>query len=168
MQGPLEEWMQLGGPVDEEPTTVLLAKDLDLSKPTKYQARDPVDVVDMNDMLNIVQGKEEATLIDPRGSSFSKKGYIPGSIHIPYASLVENDNRLKLKDPQKLKAIFEEAGVDIQSEKPIVTTCGSGVSVCHVYLALQECGRTGETKIYDGSWNEWSKNPDAPKVAPEK
>lgn len=168
MQGSLEDWKTAGGPVDENPTTVLPAKDLDTSQPLTYKAQDPFDVVDMDYMLKIVQKEGEATIVDPRGSSFAKKGYMPGAIHLPYSSLVEPDNKLKLKSSAELEKLFEAAGVDIQSEKPIVCSCGSGVSVCHVYLALQECGRKGDTVIYDGSWNEWSQNLDAPKVVPEK
>ena len=117
--------------------------------------------------LGVVQS-EEATIVDPRGSSFERKGYMPGAKHLPYSSLVEADNKLKLKSKEELEQLFEQAGIDIQSEQPIVCSCGSGVSVCHVYLALEECGRKGTTLIYDGSWNEWSQNPEAPKVVPVK
>lgn len=166
MQGSLEAWVEAGGPVDTEATEILKAEDLDTSKPSAYQARDPSNVVDMDYMLRIVESDGDATIVDPRGSSFAKKGHIPGAVHLPYSSLVEPDNKLKLKNPDELKEVFASAGIDIQSEKPIVCSCGSGVSVCHVYLALEECGREGETLIYDGSWNEWSQNPAAPKVVP--
>jgi thiosulfate/3-mercaptopyruvate sulfurtransferase len=166
MQGSLEDWIEAGGTVDKESTTVPRAADLDLSKPSSYQtATDKLaDVIAMDEMLTIVSD-QEAIIIDPRGSSFAK-GYIPGSIHMPYSSLVKADNQLQFKSKEDLQALFEQAGVDVNSEKPIVCSCGSGVSVCHVYLALQECGREGVTLIYDGSWNEWSQNPNAPKTIP--
>lgn len=169
MQASLEEWMEAGGPVDTTPTTVIRAQDLDTTEPTRYQATGPTDVCTMNDMLKFLEEEdgEKSIILDPRGSSFAK-GYIPGARNIPYSSLVTPENQLKLKPIDELKAIFEDAGVDINTDKRIVCTCGSGVSVCHLYLALQECGRTGETLIYDGSWNEWSKNPTAPKVIPSE
>ena len=166
MQGSLEDWVKAGGPVDKESTTVVSTRDVDTSNSPKYEAQDPFDVVDMDYMLRILQEDREAIIVDPRGSSFAKKGYMPGAIHLPYSSLVEPDNKLKLKSPSELEELFASAGVDIQSKQPIVCSCGSGVSVCHIYLALEECGRKGDTFIYDGSWNEWSQNPDAPKIVP--
>jgi len=167
MQGSLEDWVDAGGPIDEDSTVVLSANDVDVTQPTTYKARDPVNVVDMKYMLDIVEkGEDAAIIVDPRGSSFAKKGHIPGAIHLPYSSLVDPDNQLKLKSPANLKKEFQKVGIDIHSDIPVVCSCGSGVSVCHIYLALEELGRKGQTLIYDGSWNEWSKNPDAPKVFP--
>lgn len=167
LQASLEEWIEAGGPVDTRPTVVTQAKDLDLSKPTSYQARDnPIDVCSMNEMLGFVE-ENESIILDPRGSSFGK-GHIPGTLHVPYSTLVSPDNKLKLKSKDELEAIFENAGIDVHTDKRIVCTCGSGISVCHVYLALRECGRTGEILVYDGSWNEWSQNPNAPKVVPSE
>ena len=167
MQGSLEDWKAAGGPVEEGPTTVALAKDMDVSKPAQYKPRDPVNVIAMDEMMKFVQS-EDATIVDPRGSSFERKGFMPGAKHLPYSTLVQADNKLKLKSKDELEKLFQDAGIDIQSDQPIVCSCGSGVSVCHVYLALEECGRKGTTLIYDGSWNEWSQNPDAPKVLPAK
>ncbi|CAB9503455.1 mercaptopyruvate sulfurtransferase [Seminavis robusta] len=176
MQGSLEDWVQAGGPVDKEPTRVPRAKDilesLSSSGKTSYQVakNKPDNVIGMDEMLTIVndnlQEEQQTTIIDPRGSSFAK-GYIPGAIHLPYSSLVQEDNPLKLKSKEELETLFQDAGVDVQGDTPIACSCGSGVSVCHVYLALQECGRTGKTVMFDGSWNEWSQSPDSPKVVPK-
>ena len=180
MQGSLEDWVAAGGPVDEEPTTVILAKDLlkdddasspvSPSQPSKYIARDPIDVVDMKTMVDYIEQRDnmECTIVDPRGpKSFNENGHMPGAKNLPYRSLVQAENPLKLKGTDELKVLFHQAGIDIQSEKPIVCSCGSGVSVCHVYLALEECGRKGKTVMYDGSWNEWSQDPHVPKVITE-
>jgi len=167
MQGSLEEWMKKGGPVETTPVTVPTAKTIlaeAKSRRPVYQCERQQNVVDMYNMKDIVNNKS-AVIIDPRGSSF-QYGHITGAKHIPYSSLVKEDNTLKSKE--QLLDIFKEAGVDIHTNKQIVASCGSGVSVCHILLALEECGRTDNTFMYDGSWQEWKSYPDTPKVLPEQ
>jgi len=172
MQGSLEDWKQAGGPVDTDPVIVPNARDIwfqSSSTTTRsYQAKTPSNVVNMQDVLKSLN-TNDAIIVDPRGSSFKLQGHIPGAIHIPYSEFVEPDHTLKLKSKQNLQQLFEQAGIDVTTEKTIIATCGSGVSVCHVALALEECGRDfQETKIYDGSWAEWGDDPSTPKILPQR
>jgi len=78
-----------------------------------------------------------------------RAGHIPGSKNVFYADLLDNG---VLKDPEVLRATFEAAGVDW--EKPILTTCGSGVTAAILALALHHSGHRSWS-LYDGSWTEW-------------
>jgi thiosulfate/3-mercaptopyruvate sulfurtransferase len=78
-------------------------------------------------------------------------GHMPGAFNIPASILVDSATG-KLKSPDELRFIFDQAGFDIT--KPIVTTCGSGVTACVIALALFTVGYP-DIPVYDGSWSEW-------------
>jgi len=77
-------------------------------------------------------------------------GHMPGAFNTPHAELVENG---ALKSKEALAAVFRGEGVDLG--RPIVTTCGSGVSAAVIALALARLGRW-DAPVYDGSWTEWA------------
>lgn len=85
-------------------------------------------------------------------------GHIPGSSNLPYDRLFEADGTWKRGDA--LKAAFEEAGVDLA--KPIVTTCGSGVTAAVLLFGAQLLGKK-DVALYDGSWAEWGADSATPK-----
>jgi thiosulfate/3-mercaptopyruvate sulfurtransferase len=89
-----------------------------------------------------------------------RSGHIPGSRNVPYAELFDAASGA-MKPLEGLRKAFAGAGLDLA--KPIVTTCGSGVSALVVTLALYRLGVRG-TALYDGSWAEWGL-PDGPPVA---
>ncbi|MBD3679900.1 MAG: 3-mercaptopyruvate sulfurtransferase [Rhodobacteraceae bacterium] len=79
-----------------------------------------------------------------------RSGHIPGSKNVPFKVLLNDDNTMK--DPEDLKAAFVAAGVDLS--KPVITSCGSGVTAAILSLALERIGHARHS-LYDGSWSEW-------------
>ncbi|HEY1614633.1 MAG TPA: 3-mercaptopyruvate sulfurtransferase [Rhizomicrobium sp.] len=86
-----------------------------------------------------------------------RPGHIPGSVNLPYTELVSTDGTLKQRDV--LERLFSEAGVDVA--RPIVTTCGSGITAAIGALALAAIG-AHDVALYDGSWAEWGTRSEAP------
>lgn len=78
-----------------------------------------------------------------------RSGSIPGSVNVPFGSLVEAG---AFKSLDIMQVIFEAQGV--QKDKPVVTTCGSGVTAAVLFLALKLLGYN-DVRLYDGSWTEW-------------
>lgn len=84
-----------------------------------------------------------------------RAGHIPGSINVPYTSLLSEDGTML--PVASLRLAFEDAGVDLK--KPIITSCGSGVTAAIINLALARLGHDANA-LYDGSWAEWGMYPD--------
>jgi thiosulfate/3-mercaptopyruvate sulfurtransferase len=79
-----------------------------------------------------------------------RAGHMPGAKNLPFLDVLEEDRRMKSR--AALNAVFEAAGVD--TGKPLVCTCGSGVTASVLALALARIGRW-DAAVYDGSWAEW-------------
>jgi thiosulfate/3-mercaptopyruvate sulfurtransferase len=87
-----------------------------------------------------------------------RAGHIPGSRNVPYTALANPETGEMLDLPQLIE-VFQQAGVDVS--RPVIGTCGSGVTACVVRLALAQLG-AGAQGVYDGSWTEWGSTPGLP------
>jgi thiosulfate/3-mercaptopyruvate sulfurtransferase len=162
LDGGLQKWTAEGRTVVSGAVT---------PKPGKFQARlDPSYVRSKAQLVgNLETSKEqlvdarprprfEGTVAEPWPGR--RSGHIPGSRNVPYAELFDTGTGA-MKPLDELRKAFTGAGVDMA--RPIVTTCGSGVSALVLTLALYRLGVRG-TALYDGSWAEWGL-PDGPPVA---
>ncbi|EQB32933.1 3-mercaptopyruvate sulfurtransferase [Sphingobium ummariense] len=122
-------------------------------------------------LANLDSGAEQ--LIDARGKGrFTGEekeprpgmasGHIPGSLNLPYSALFNPDN--SMKSGEELRRLFTDAGLDL--DRPVVTTCGSGVTAAILLAGLETLGKTDVT-LYDGSWSEWGFDPATPKATGE-
>jgi thiosulfate/3-mercaptopyruvate sulfurtransferase len=101
------------------------------------------------------RGRYAGTEPEPRAGL--RSGHIPGSLNLPYEQLYQADGTLL--SPEFLRRQFERTGLDLG--KPIVTSCGSGVTASVLALALAALGRA-DVAVYDGSWTEWGGRADTP------
>ncbi|KAJ2350875.1 hypothetical protein IWW50_004393 [Coemansia erecta] len=90
-------------------------------------------------------------------------GHMPHAISVPFTSVTEaadptNPQVATLKSPEDIRKVFEAAGVNL--DRPIITTCGSGVTASVLYFALLNAGVSEKNiAVYDGSWTEYALNP---------
>ena len=94
---------------------------------------------------------------DPEPREGMRGGHIPGSMNLPYPQILAEFGTYK--PAAELEQAFEAAGIDL--DRPIVTTCGSGVTACTLALGLYLIGRS-DVAVYDGSWSEWGSCLDTP------
>ncbi|KAL8483918.1 hypothetical protein ACS0TY_026562 [Phlomoides rotata] len=86
-----------------------------------------------------------------------KSGHVPGSKCVPFSQMLDGSQTLLPAD--ELKKRFEQEGISLN--RPVVASCGTGVTACILALGLHRIGKT-DVPVYDGSWTEWGAHPDTP------
>jgi len=99
------------------------------------------------------KGRFDGTAPEPRQGLPS--GHMPGAASLPFLTLLNADGTMK--GPTELARLFEAAGAD--GSRPLVTSCGTGVTACVLTLAALRAG-LAEPAVYDGSWTEWASRPE--------
>ena len=85
-----------------------------------------------------------------------RSGHMPGSLNVPFTDLLDG---AQFKSDDEMRAVLRDAGVDL--DKPVITSCGSGVTAAVLAFGLARLGKT-DVKLYDGSWSEWGGRADLP------
>lgn len=85
-----------------------------------------------------------------------RSGHMPGALSVPFDRVLEGT---RLASPDRVRRVFADAGVDLN--RPVITTCGSGVTAAVLSFALATLGKT-DLALYDGSWSEWGGRSDLP------
>ena len=93
---------------------------------------------------------------EPEPRAGLRSGHMPGAFSLPFTEIVENG---RLASPERIAQAFKKAGVD--ADKPVITSCGSGVTAAILTLGLETLGKK-PGRVYDGSWSEWGSRPDVP------
>ncbi|WP_315742766.1 MULTISPECIES: 3-mercaptopyruvate sulfurtransferase [unclassified Bradyrhizobium] len=153
LDGGLKKWLAEGRPVESGAVT---------PKPESFTATfDQARVRKIEQMVANLASQAEQVIDARQAPRFAgavpeprpglRSGHIPGSRNLPYAELFDAATGM-MKPLDQLRQAFATAGVDLA--KPIVTSCGSGVSAAVLTLALYRLGLR-DTALYDGSWSEW-------------
>ena len=151
LDGGLPAWRAAGGSMESGPRTP--------PKPARFQARfDRDSVVDRTAVACAADagvqvldarsaGRFAGTAPEPRPGL--RGGHMPGACNLPFADILTSDSTMKRG--AALEAAFREAGIDL--DRPVITSCGSGVTAAVLSLGLAVLGRP--SRLYDGSWAEW-------------
>ncbi len=153
LDGGLAQWQAAGYPIETGAVTQRRLQKTFNARFDQHAVRNAADVFAAmeNKDSQILDARSvtrfSGTTEEPR--SGLRAGHIPGSINVPYAELLEKG---KLKSLQALRQLFQQKGVD--PGKPIITSCGSGITAAILVLALQSIGAK-KVSLYDGSWAQW-------------
>jgi len=161
LDGGLQAWIAAGQPLDKGVETRRHRHFTAWSDPAQVRSKAQVlaNIASKAEQVIDARGAPRFTGAVPESRPGLDSGHIPGSLNVPYTALYNSDGTFK--SPADLRAVFAAAGVDLS--RPVITSCGSGVTACVVAFALHLIGKD-DVALYDGSWSEWGADPAMPKA----
>jgi thiosulfate/3-mercaptopyruvate sulfurtransferase len=159
LDGGFPRWREEGRPVDAKAPSPLRRHFTARFRSDLVTALDAVRRNLVTQATQVVDARSVGRFVgtEPEPRPGVRSGRIPGSLNLPYDALFQADG--DLLPAGDLRRRFGGAHVDLA--RPIVTTCGSGVSACVLALGLHVAGRP-DVSVYDGSWTEWGGRDDVP------
>ncbi|HWM48702.1 MAG TPA: 3-mercaptopyruvate sulfurtransferase [Xanthobacteraceae bacterium] len=164
LDGGLARWKAEGRPIESGPATP--ARKI-------FRASEPAKIVAGISQVRKALETKSAQVLDvrpadrfrgetPEPRPGLRPGHMPGARNVPSSTVVENGS---LASPDRIRAALAAGGIDL--DRPIITSCGSGVSAATMWLALDSIGVTPQA-LYDGSWSEWGAHADLPVATGEE
>lgn len=162
LDGGLPKWLSEGRPINNDQPT---------PKERHFSARlDRTQIRSKKQIIDNINNKREQILdarssgrfnaVEPELWPGRRSGHIPGAKNLPYTQLLKPDQTFH--DADSLKDKFIAAGIDLK--RPVITSCGSGITACVLAFALALIGHK-DVAVYDGSWAEWGLPGETP-IAP--
>ncbi len=164
LDGGLEAWKAAGHPLESgeaAPQPARFSAKLDAAAAVDFETVGAALTVG-SDVLVDARSAPRFRGEAPEPRPGVRAGHMPGARNVHYGSLIDGDGHMRA--PAEIRVLFQDAGVDLA--RPVITTCGSGVTAATLLLALAELGKD-DVRIYDGSWSDWGSRADAPVVTGE-
>jgi thiosulfate/3-mercaptopyruvate sulfurtransferase len=159
LDGGLPKWIAEDRPVTDTPS---------LPRERHFTARANSFLLrEYDQILSNIESKREQ-VVDARSNGrfagtdkepWGDAGHIPGSFNVPFDALLNKDGTFKPAD--EIRQNFKAAGINL--DKPMVASCGSGVTACVLALGAYIAGKK-QVAVYDGSWAEWASTPTSPRA----
>src|SRR3954470_9850576 len=160
LDGGFPKWKREGRAIETGPAHLKAKFFTAIPKPDLVRNFDTMMDIVKDGSAQMVDARSASrfTAEEPEPRAGVRGGHMPGAINVHYRRLIAEDGTLK--PAAALRAAFS----DVDLNKPVVTTCGSGLTAAVLMLGLAEIGKS-DVALYDGSWTEWGSRPEAPVVS---